>query len=1013
MLETPLLTFLVAVFAITTALLVFYVTRQRSRFALVDNLPEGVLMVSRSGEITWSNPAANKLLGGSGQTIIGRSIIDLLPGVEPLLVEHLSETSERVEVVLKDGTADNGYEVRATPSQNSQGETSGWLVTLVDQTLSRQVGKDLQRQKEQFEWLLSVARATTEELNIEETLQNVLDVTAELTSAEYGSLMLLDEAGVVTRGILALGKLIPGQEQITRRVVDKGLAGWVVRHRETALVEDTLLDERWLPSGASSYQARSALAVPIISQQIVVAVLTLTHSSPFHFNQEEAFLIEAAGEQMALAVRNAQLYDQQRALARRQSTLYEVLRTVGGHLDPEEVAKKATEIITKLTGWPAVAVLTPDGYETDLVVRAATGFLTEWIDAKVTIQNDVTGPVFQSGEYQYRPELSGKLQDGQWPHDAVSQLAVPLRRGDIVLGVLEVHSHSPHAMSEEDIRLAASLAEATALALDNARYHGAMRKHASDLNALYAVNRMIGRTLELDEMLSKSLYSALTSLGFGFGLIGLVSPQIEQLTLVSQRSVPVEILTQFENGVLEDSFAGFVYHNNRGIVIDDLERESPELNRLRKVMPDFVTLLQQLNVRSLVGVPLDHQRQSVGVLCMFSRQPHQYNASDMALQVTIGQQIGMAVSHSRLFSAVSEERSLLQAIINSSRDGIVMIGSNNKVLVVNQTALDFLIIQGNTDYWVNRPIMDALLYLRHRSPKLVRIFIDEVRQDDGVNNRSGSGEFEISSRSIRWQNLPVWSGNTFLGRLLVLNDRTDEKELNRVREDLVHTMVHDLRNPLTNILGSLEFLGDQVGPTLSEDLQQVMEIARTNTDHMVKMVSAILELSRLESGQMPLDQKPIFLPTLINNVVRTQSPLAMNKNIALNFEASSDLPLAWADGNLFERVLQNLLDNAIRFTPPNGEIDIEARLESAQSSWLLVSVSDSGSGIPEDMKERIFQKFTTARHVESGTGLGLAFCKMVVEAHGGRIWVENNDGQGTVFSFILPPLPATIERLKS
>src|SRR5690606_26654638 len=108
------------------------------------------------------------------------------------------------------------------------------------------------------------------------------------------------------------------------------------------------------------------------------------------------------------------------------------------------------------------------------------------------------------------------------------------------------------------------------------------------------------------------------------------------------------------------SFANFVYQENRGIVIDDLERNSAQLRQLQEVMPEFVALLKQLNVRSVVGVPLDHQRHSLGVLCMFSRKVHQYATSDMALQITIGQQVGMAVSHSRLFSAVSEERSLLQ-----------------------------------------------------------------------------------------------------------------------------------------------------------------------------------------------------------------------------------------------------------------------------------------------------------------------------------------------------------------
>ncbi len=1007
MIEAPFLTFLVIALAILTAVLVVYIWRLRGERTIVDDLPDGLLMVDRAGRITQANPAVNRIFGKEKEAIIGQSVIEALPAIEPLLLDVPIEEPARIEVVLGENGQAKSYQVRVTVSQNQEGESLGWLVTLTDISGPKQVEEELLHQKQRIERLLAVARATTEQPTVEETLQNALNVTAALTSAEYSSLLLLDKEGVVTNGILAHGRMDPSQENIVRRVLDRGLAGWVYENKKSALVDDTLLDERWLPPPKDSYVARSALVVPILNQQTVLGILTLIHSLPHHFQQEDAFLIETAGEQMALAVRNAQLYDEQRSLAARQTTLYEVLRTAGSHLEPIQVATEAAEVIAQLTGWSAIAVLAPDGYETDLIVNAATGFLREWVGKKASTEDGATGTAFRLGEKQYLAEIGEEDKSEFWPESTAAQLAVPLNRGENVLGVLEVQSESPYPFTALDIQLADSLADALSLALVNARYHGAMRKHAADLNALYAVNRMIGRSMDLDEMLSKSLYSALTSLGFAFGLIGLVDPVTEQLMLVSKRNVPVELLPQFEYGNLEDSFAGYVYRQDRGIVISDLERDSGELRQLREDMPEFVGLLNQMSIRSIVGVPLDHQRRSLGVLCMFSRKVHQFASNDLALQVTIGQQIGMAVSHSRLFSVVSEERSLLQALIDSSRDGIIMLGANRKILVANQPALDYLHIEGRSEDWINRPFVEALMALRRESSPLVRTLIEEMRQNDGLNNLSNEGEFELAARSIRWQNLPVWSENTFLGRLLVLYDVTDEKVLNQVREDLVHTMVHDLRNPLTNIFGSLEFLGEEVGPKLSNDYRQVLEIARNNATQMVQMVASILEISRLESGQMPLDQKPISLPSMIGNVIRKQSALANNKQIRVEMEMADDLPLAWADVKLFERVLQNLIDNAIRFTPQNGIIHVSACIEREETKWLRVSVSDTGPGVPLEVKDRIFQKFTTARHEESGTGLGLAFCKMVVEAHGGQIWTENNAEQGAVFHFTLPPLPSS------
>jgi len=155
---------------------------------------------------------------------------------------------------------------------------------------------------------------------------------------------------------------------------------------------------------------------------------------------------------------------------------------------------------------------------------------------------------------------------------------------------------------------------------------------------------------------------------------------------------------------------------------------------------------------------------------------------------------------------------------------------------------------------------------------------------------------------------------------------------------------------------------------------------------------------------MPLEQRAFTLAGLVSEVLQSQAALAGDKHIHLESCVSSELPPAWADVNLVARVLQNLIGNAIKFTPPHGTISVTAarrEAEQPESTKLLVQVRDSGAGIPPDIKSRLFQKFVGGQQPERGSGLGLAFCKLALEAHGERIWVESEPGHGTTFFFSL------------
>jgi NtrC-family two-component system sensor histidine kinase KinB len=183
---------------------------------------------------------------------------------------------------------------------------------------------------------------------------------------------------------------------------------------------------------------------------------------------------------------------------------------------------------------------------------------------------------------------------------------------------------------------------------------------------------------------------------------------------------------------------------------------------------------------------------------------------------------------------------------------------------------------------------------------------------------------------------------------------------------------------------------------------------------MLKLINTILDVSQLESGRMPLQYEAVSLSMLIDEALRVQLPLATGKGVRLESNVSPSLPPAWADAKLVERVLQNLIDNAIRFTPLNGLVQVIARQASdgvaelegsgqpVPTPELHVSVSNNGPGLAPEVQDRLFQKFVTGGEQGSGTGLGLAFCKLAVEAQGGRIWVESEPDNITTFTFTLP-----------
>lgn len=237
---------------------------------------------------------------------------------------------------------------------------------------------------------------------------------------------------------------------------------------------------------------------------------------------------------------------------------------------------------------------------------------------------------------------------------------------------------------------------------------------------------------------------------------------------------------------------------------------------------------------------------------------------------------------------------------------------------------------------------------------------------------------------------------------LLQNEKQRLEELQRLRQETSDLIIHDLRNPLTAIAISLKMFSIVIPPEVLEAHRQLLEVGQSSVERMQRLVDSLLEVSRMEAGETEFLMAEIDLRPTIVEITRRISVMD-RKNIDIQVHVPADLPRVRADRDKIDRVITNLLDNALKYTSEGGRITFAAEV---QGDFVCVSVSDDGPGIPPEQRERVFERFAqidSEKRARRGFGLGLAYCRLAVERHGGRIWVEAGEGGiGSSFRFTLP-----------
>jgi len=269
-----------------------------------------------------------------------------------------------------------------------------------------------------------------------------------------------------------------------------------------------------------------------------------------------------------------------------------------------------------------------------------------------------------------------------------------------------------------------------------------------------------------------------------------------------------------------------------------------------------------------------------------------------------------------------------------------------------------------------------------------------------VENRGGKGDF--TERDV--DRLSLFANRAALA--IVACELSEAKRRNELARDLSDMITHDLKSPLTAVLGFLELLRQE---NLEEDVAQYVEYALGGTKWLSFLIAGILDVAKMEGSDIEVKRESVQVDKEVEEALSLIEYQFVNKEIKSAVDVPPDLPLVPANPEYFRRIILNLVGNSLELSSADTTITISAS-PSEDGQSVVVTVQDEGPGIPEDYKNRIFDKFVQAstrrqEHRKFSVGLGLAFCKLAVEAHGGRIWVESEEGQGARFSFSLPLMP--------
>lgn len=528
----------------------------------------------------------------------------------------------------------------------------------------------------------------------------------------------------------------------------------------------------------------------------------------------------------------------------------------------------------------------------------------------------------------------------------------------------------------------------------------------SKLAVQYATARAINESSSLTEITNRILKSICSITGLAVGQLWKIdntgtklvcsdlwhSPRLAGSDFVQDASVRT-----FQKG---EGLPGRVWESGKAEWIEDLAQDS---NFPR------APFSSKSGLRSGFAFPVKTGNEISGVVEFFSDQRKPLDNSFLEMMAAIGAQIGQYLQKQQAEEAMSRQRQLMQLVLNTMSDGIIVANQKGSFIIVNPAAEkmfgkleDMAPSEWSEHFQIYQPDQKTL-FPASELP-LAKAIEGESRDEVEIFVRNASGE-----RFISVTGRPVEGNNAlFSGGMVVCRDTTERKAAETRVSEFYSTVSHELRTPLTSIRGSLGLIEGGLAGQISEKGLKLVKIARTESDRLIRLINDILDIRKIEAGMFDLKMTTVNMETLIHRTIEGIKGMAVDAGVNLRARIFTTGP-SECDEDRVIQVLTNLVSNAIKFS--SKESDVVIKLEPGQSNTFRFSVIDTGIGIPKDQMHKLFGKFQQLDQTDSrkkgGTGLGLAITKAIVERHAGTIGVESTPGEGTCFWF---ELPATFKR---